>query len=146
MVPANSWKRPDILSDGFFAFSSKATQALQKIISETSADILLSTSHKATFSIEKWREIFKVRGIDVNGIDKLPENSSCKNRKEEILNWCNPSVLKLENFVVIDDDKSLNGLPNSLKSRLVLTSPLVGLTDELAFDAVNILKELHTLH
>jgi Swiss Army Knife RNA repair-like protein len=143
MVPANSWRKPEFLSDGFPVFSSRATNALQKIISETSADILLTTSHKSKFSISEWFKIFELRGIEVNKIDRLSENISYLNRKEEILNWFN-SKPDYEKFVIIDDDKSLNGLPVFLKEHLTLTSPLVGLTDELAKEAiVNLNKEEH---
>ncbi|WP_240622631.1 HAD domain-containing protein [Flavobacterium crocinum] len=140
MVPANSWKRPEFLNDGFPAFSSKATCALQRIIAETSADILLTTSHKSKYSISEWNEIFKLRGINVNDIARLSENLTHLSRKEEILNWYNIKN-NPENFVIIDDDKSLNGLTPFLKSKLVLTSPMVGLTDELASEAISILKE-----
>jgi hypothetical protein len=34
MVPAKSWKNPELLNDGFPAFSSKASNALQHLISE----------------------------------------------------------------------------------------------------------------
>ncbi|WP_218146412.1 HAD domain-containing protein [Parapedobacter indicus] len=46
MVPANSWRRPEILDDGFPAFSPNATKALQRIIDSTGARIVLTTSHK----------------------------------------------------------------------------------------------------
>lgn len=146
MVPANSWKKPEFLNDGFPAFSSRATNALKEIISETSANILLTTSHKSKYSISEWFKIFELRGIHVNKIERLSENPSFVNRKEEILNWFN-SKSDYEKFVIIDDDKSLNGLPFFLKEHLTLTSPLVGLTDELAKEAiVNLNKEeLHTI-
>ena len=35
-------------------------------------------------------------------------------------------------FVIIDDDKSLNQLPANLKSHLFLTSPLIGLDNSIA--------------
>jgi hypothetical protein len=140
MVPANSWKKPEFLNDGFPVFSSRATLALQKIISETSADILLTTSHKSKYSIPEWFKIFEMRGIHVNKIERLCENKSYLNRKEEILYWFN-SRTDHDSFVILDDDKSLNGLPLSLKENLVLTSPLVGLTDELALEAILILRK-----
>ena len=43
MVPANSWKKPEFLADGFAVFSTKSVQALNKIILETNAGILLTT-------------------------------------------------------------------------------------------------------
>jgi hypothetical protein len=42
--------------------------------------------------------------------------------------------------VIIDDDKSLNGLQPAIKSRLVLTMPLVGLNEALAEEAICILQ------
>lgn len=74
MVPATSWKRPEFLSDGFSMFSAQSVEALQKIVLETSARIILTTSHKSTYDISKWHEIFKARGLNVQSIDKLPNN------------------------------------------------------------------------
>jgi hypothetical protein len=140
MVPANSWKRPEFLNDGFPTFSHKATQALQKIISETSADIILTTSHKSTYSITEWYNIFNNRGININNINRLPGNSAFLNRNDEILNWFNYNNMP-KNFVIIDDDRSLNALPKHLKDKLILTSPLIGLTNDLAIDAISILDK-----
>lgn len=140
MVPASAWKRPEFLNDGFPVFSNRATEALQKIISETSATLLLTTSHKSNYSISEWNAIFKLRGITVTKIERLEENSLNTNRKDEILNWFSSTNSK-EKFVIIDDDKSLNALPSNLKEKLVLTSPLVGLTMDMAFDAIAILKQ-----
>jgi hypothetical protein len=114
--------------------------ALQKIISETDANILLTTSHKSKYSDRQWRKIFQMRGINANKIDQLPDNYSELNRKDEILKWHSSNPNSAENFVVIDDDKLLNDLPPDIKTNLVLTSPTVGLTDELANDAIAILN------
>lgn len=140
MVPASAWKRPEFLNDGFPAFNNRATEALEKIISETSATLLLTTSHKSNYSISEWNAIFKLRGIIVTKIERLEGNSLNTNRKDEILNWFSSTNSK-EKFVIIDDDKSLNALPSNLKEKLVLTSPLVGLTMDMAFDAIAILKQ-----
>lgn len=138
MVTGNSWKRPEILNDGFPAFSSKACNALQKIISETSADILLTTSHKSNYSIEEWKNIFNLRGIKIKNIYSLPENKTYLSRKEEIMKWVNTSN-ELPDFVIIDDDKSLNGLPEFVKNKLIQTNASIGLTIELIDEALEIL-------
>lgn len=141
MVPASSWKRPEFLNDGFPNFDPKAVKALQKIIAETNAAIVLTTSHKSKYSIFEWFKIFELREIRVKDIYCLPENSSALNRKEEILNWHDLRINQ-ESFVILDDDKSLNGMPTFLKEKLILTSPLVGLTNELALEAISILKKI----
>ena len=144
MVPAKSWKRPEFLNDGFFAFSSEATNALQKIISETSADILLTTSHKSKYTIEEWKNIFNLRGINVKNIYSLPENISFLNRKDEIMKWVNTSS-DLPEFIIIDDDKSLNSLPSIIKNKLVQTSASIGLTTNLAIETLQLIeKEIYT--
>ncbi len=140
MVPANSWKKPEFHGDGFPMFKSKAITALQKIIAETNTTILLTTSHKYSYTIQQWIEIFRLRGLNLNMIDRLGNNVSNLNRKDEILAWYLSNDHRNENFVIIDDDKSLNELPPNIKNKLVLTSSSIGLTDELANEAILILN------
>ena len=52
MVPANAWKKPNILEDGFPEFSIKAIDSLNKMISKLSAEIVLTTSHKHKYSLD----------------------------------------------------------------------------------------------
>jgi hypothetical protein len=137
MIPATSWKKPEFLEDGFPMFSRRSIEALQKIISETSADILLTTSHKSKYSIEEWKNIFSLRGLKLNKVDKLEDNANYLNRKDEIMSWVNRTI-ELPNFIIIDDDKSLNELPKFVKDNLIQTSALVGLTNELAMEALKI--------
>ncbi|QTD36499.1 hypothetical protein JL193_10095 [Polaribacter batillariae] len=134
MVPANSWRRPEILEDGFPEFSTKATRSLNRIISNSSADIVLTTSHKHKYTLNEWKNIFRRRNININKISRLPRNTKHLNRKEELIKWFNN---KRENqFLIIDDDKSLNGLPQYLKNNLIQTSGSVGLTEYLADEAI----------
>jgi len=87
MVPANSWRKPEILDDGFPAFSPNATKALHRIIDSTGARIVLTTSHKSKYSPTQWRNIFSKRGIYVNRINRLSENVAALNRKDKLLNF-----------------------------------------------------------
>jgi len=135
MVPANSWRKPAILEDGFPEFSPNAVRSLERIISHSSANIVLTTSHKHKYTLKEWETIFKRRNINVNKITRLPKNINNLNRKDELLHWFNAKHLQ-ENFIIIDDDKSLNGLPEYLKDKLIQTSGSVGLTDYLAEEAL----------
>ncbi len=128
MVPAKGWKSPELLSDGFPAFSSKASPILQGLISENTT-IILTTSHKSNYTISEWKDIFRKRGINIEKIETLEINADNLSRKDEILNWFSARDIH-ENFVIIDDDKSLHSLPPFLKGNLILISPLVGLTEE----------------
>lgn len=144
MVPAKGWKAPELLKDGFPAFSSKATRALQQII-DGGTTVILTTSHKSNYSIDEWKAIFRNRGLDINNLKTLPGNSNNLSRKEELLQWA-ASNHPGNSFIIIDDDKSLNELPAFLKDNLIQTSPLVGLTDEHVKLAEAILnRSLHTV-
>ncbi len=141
MVKGNAWKPVENLQDGFSAFIPAAVMALCKIIEATDADIVLTTSHKHRFSLDEWRDIFSRRGISIsNGssITRLEVNRNNLNRKDEILKWVK-NHSEVANFVILDDDKSLNGLPSYLKENLILTSPYIGLTDSEANHAIDLL-------
>lgn len=139
MVPGASWKVPEVLNDGFPNFSHKAISSLRKILSETSASLMLTTSHKSNYSIPQWKAIFEKRGIQAS-IKKLPDNHHSLNRKDEILHWMQTHPTD-DSFIIIDDDTSLNDLPHHLKQKLLLTSPLIGLNDSIAGEAIKRLKQ-----
>ena len=129
MAPAKSWQRPDILEDGFVDFSSKAVRVLQDVLAQNAdTTIILTTSHKSRFSLSQWKIIFERRGLNVNKLESLNDNTNFQSRKVEILNWFDSNDVQ-EDFIIIDDDKSLNDLPTFYKDRLILTSSLVGLNE-----------------
>lgn len=140
MVPSNSWKPPQFLPDGFADFSPKAVTALKRILKDTNASLVLTSSHKSRHSVRDWKKIFDIRGVHAPKLSTLPDNATRISRKEELLNWLavrSPD----QNFVIIDDDKSLNDLPPHLKNRLVLTDGAIGLTDSHAEQAIAVLNE-----
>jgi hypothetical protein len=129
MVPAKSWQRPDILEDGFVDFSSKAVRVLQDfLVQNANSTFILTTSHKSRFSLSQWKIIFERRGLNVNKLESLNDNTDFQSRKVEILNWFASNDIH-EDFIIIDDDKSLNDLPTFYKDRLIVTNSLVGLNE-----------------
>lgn len=127
LVPAKSWKSPELMDDGFPAFSNKSISVLKQVI-DKSTIIMLTTSHKYRFSIDEWKMIFLKRGIQLNNVGRLPENTTFLSRRDEIVNWFLKNELQGD-FIIIDDDKSLNDLPPDLKEKFVLTSPMIGLSE-----------------
>lgn len=115
------------MNDGFPAFSPKAVHVLQQLLNKDTT-IILTTSHKMRFSVDQWKLIFEKRGLYLEKLKSLDQNSHFRNRKEEVMNWFNLNNVK-EDFLIIDDDKSLNDLPYHLKRNLILTSPMIGLTE-----------------
>ena len=141
LVTTPSWRATEILSDGFMKFNDNAATNLQRLITETEADIVLTSTHRVNYPIETWKNIFRHRGILTNSISKLNEKLSIEtmlDRATEIKEWFDNGGHKY-NFVVIDDDVSLNGLPAVIKSKCVLTSPLIGLNEEATNNALKIL-------
>ncbi len=61
LVPANSWRKPEFMDDGFPAFNSRAVKALQHILSVTNASVMLTTSHKIKYDVSQWGKLFKER-------------------------------------------------------------------------------------
>lgn len=143
MVPAKGWKAPEFLNDGFPAFSDKATHALNNLVSNN-VTVVLTTSHKANYTIQEWKDIFKNRGISILKLKSLPENIDNLSRKEEIVSWITLNPLS-EEFIIIDDDRSLNDLPNFLKKNLIQTSPYIGLT-EAHLENIGIISSKKSLH
>ncbi len=129
MVPAKGWLKQDILEDGFPPFSKKAVQALQMLLTPQ-AEVILTTSHRFNFTADQWIQIFSNRNIQLSQIDILPACSNAKSRKDEIMNWFEHDY-KGESYLIIDDDSSVDDLPNQLKKRLIKPSPHIGLTEEL---------------
>lgn len=128
MVPATSWKSPQNLEDGIPMFTVKATNALNNLISHH-ATVILTTSHRTRFANSEWKKIFERRGLKINRLLSLEPNHDFKKRRDEILGWFNIHDVS-EDFVIIDDDTSLHGLPKDLKEHVIFTSSLVGLIPE----------------
>lgn len=118
MVPIKSWKAPSLLEDGFPEFSSNSVKVLNSKINENTK-IVLTTSHRFTYSKEEWVKIFEVRGVGIKDIEFLPYG----NRKDEILKYLTEDM----EYIIIDDDKLLNDLPQKVKEKLILTSSMLGL-------------------
>lgn len=138
MVPAKSWKSPELLDDGFPAFSIPASLALRQLIAKN-VTVMLTTSHKSNYTIQQWHSIFKKRGIEIPILRSLPENKTMLSRKDELLKWFNQNPFE-EDFLIIDDDSSLNDLPSNLKKYLIQPSPVIGLSEENLRDFDNVLS------
>lgn len=129
MVSGAGWKRPKLLKDRFPAFMPQATEALASILTRKTK-VILTTSHRDRYSVDEWKQIFKTRGLHIYYLDKLcTDNTSYSNKARDIQTWFENNTADT-NFIIIDDDTSLNSLPSELKDHLLLTSSPIGLTIE----------------
>lgn len=129
LVHGNSAKAVESDADGFYKFNDAAVLALQSICANhPSHEIILSSSHRFRYSLDEWKNIFQSRGIVINTISRVESPLDFTHtRKMEILDCISSRAFKTAEIMIIDDDKSLNGLPDELKERLILTDPYIGL-------------------
>ena len=114
-------------------FTQKSIEALRNLMTHQTR-VVLTTSHRERFTGDQWIKIFANRGIEIGSLSTLGPNPNFKKRKDEIQEWLTVHSID-EDFVIIDDDTSLHGLPKPLKEHVILTNSLIGLTAEEVADA-----------
>ncbi len=142
LVTTPGWRTTEQLEDGFLKFNDKAAKNLARIVDETKAAIVLTTTHRINYSLTEWKTLLQNRGIYPTSISKLNDITTLDgmaNRATEIKEWVDKQM-ENESFVIIDDDLSLNMLPSSIKDKCVMTKPMIGLDEEAALKALNILR------
>lgn len=127
---------------------------LAKIIDDTGADIVISSSWKS-YGLSEMEDMWdernlpgKIIGITPNTIsDELLLNVDIDSielfhiRGEEIKEWLAMHGKRISNYVIIDDMDNM--LPEQ-QSHFVNTNPTVGITEEDAEKAIAILKNPNT--
>lgn len=127
-----AWKTPQFLADGFYQFNAEAQENLKAIITQFQPEIVLTTTHRVNYTLEEWRQIFKLRGINVTKISKINEaqnSTELSKRNREIEAWVHKN--KQADFLILDDDKSLHALPLVIQDRWISIDPLMGITREI---------------
>ncbi len=141
LVTEPSWKKVETGVDGFMLFNKQSAENLAFILAETNASIVLTTTHRINFSLEEWIDIFKKRGINVYSISKVNDKQSLAempDRGTEIKEWIEMFGYD-QNYVIIDDDPSINNLPLFIKHRCAMTKSFIGINDEVKQKVLEIL-------
>ncbi|WP_397363883.1 HAD domain-containing protein [Olleya sp. R77988] len=138
LITNPSWKADRIHSDGYSEFNESCVENLNRLLTLTEFDIWLSSTRRTVKSLTEFNLIFKNRRIKKEIVGFLPEYADCKNRKEEVLKFI--TEFKASDFLIIDDDKSLNGLENGIKDSLVLTELTKGFNSEKLKEATKKIK------
>ena len=133
-----------------YAFDPVAVANLARIIEETDAVIVISSSWKF-FGVAKLREMWKIRNLPGTILDITPNTVSDEMllnanleefqlgvcRGNEIKEWLSKHKGEVSNYVIIDDFDDL--LPEQ-EDHVVLTDTLIGITKFDAEKAIAILK------
>ena len=114
LITTPAWRAVETEPDGFFKFNARATTNLAALLAATHAAVVLTTSHRLTYSLAQWTAFLIAAWVAQPGAPA--------------------------NYVVLDDDLSLHGLPLAIKNRCVITKPLLGLDADAAQRALHILR------
>ena len=134
-----------------YAFDPKAVTNLKRIVAETGADIVISSSWKC-MGLSQMEDMWedrnlpgKIIGITPNSIsDEMLLNADIDSielfhiRGEEIKEWLTKYGKQVSNYAIIDDMDNM--LPEQ-QSHFVKTNPEVGITAEDADKIITILKK-----
>ncbi|TVT42751.1 hypothetical protein FNT36_01255 [Hymenobacter setariae] len=147
LITTPHWRAVENEPDGFFKFDARATANLATILAETNAALVLTTSHRINHSLAEWAAFFQIRGLAPAAISKVNDRTTLPpagSRADEVAAWV-AAHGTLANYVVLDDDLSLHGLPPAIKSRCVITKPLLGLDADATQQALHILRSYPAL-
>ncbi|WP_416178160.1 HAD domain-containing protein [Acinetobacter sp. SEK541] len=125
-----SWKKPEFLEDKFYKFNENSLKNLIEIIDKINPEIILTTTHRVNYNLMEWKQIFELRGIHVGKISKINDAKKAidiKTRNVEIEEWFSNN--KTAEFLILDDDKSLNELTDNLKNRWIQIDSMLGITE-----------------
>lgn len=125
LITTPNWKADEIDIDGYSKFNMDCVTNLNKLLSTFELEIWLSSTRRTVKTRTEFNQIFKNRGINTSITGFLPQYDNCKTRKDEILRFIEEH--NISDFLIIDDDKSLNGLEDIHKEKLVLTELQKGL-------------------
>ena len=143
LVTTPPWRTSELEEDGFLKFNDRAATNLARIVDQTNAAIVLTTTHRVSFTVDEWWGLLRVRGIRPSSISKVNDVATLHeiaDRASEIEEWVGRYGVGV-NFVVIDDDTALNGLATPIRDRCVLTKSLIGFDEEAANHALKILTD-----
>ena len=134
-----------------YAFDPNAVANLKRIVEETGADIVISSSWKCmglTQMEDMWNERNlpgKIIGITPNSVsDELLLHADIDSmelfhiRGEEIKEWLSKHGKRVSNYAIIDDMDNM--LPEQ-QSHFVQTNPEIGITKEDSEKAIKILNK-----
>ena len=133
-----------------YAFDPRAVANLKRIVEETGADIVLSSSWKC-MGLSQVQEMWSVRKLPGKIIGITPNSGNDETlfdadtdstdrfriRGEEIKEWLTKHGKRISHYAIIDD---MDNMLSEQQSHFVQTNPEFGITEEDADNAVKILN------
>ncbi|WP_196886963.1 HAD domain-containing protein [Aureivirga sp. CE67] len=138
LITTPPWKQDEMDSDNYSRFNSKCVQNLNQLLQYHPFEIWLSSTRRTVRTLEEFNAIFAHRNIVQTIQGFVPEYPNCKSRKEEIEQFIKEN--NIENFLILDDDKSLHSLNSNFKNHLVSTELTLGFNEEKLEESLEILN------
>ena len=120
-----------------YTFDPRSVANLKKIIDETGADIVISSSWKS-FGLTELEEMWQDRGLPGFVIDVTPTPAIRNNRGDEIDAWLEECRTECQ-YVIIDDLDAYNFNEHQIP-RLLVVNPFNGLDEDTAKRAIDLLN------
>ena len=141
LITTPSWKADEVHEDGYSSFNEIAVHNLNTLLKNMSnAELWLSSSRRRTKTLDEFRLIFLNRGINFKLKGYLPGAERHNvSRYEEIRAFL--SHERMKNYLILDDDSSLENLLPEQKRNWVKTKPLLGFDGEKLDEALKILEQ-----
>lgn len=136
----NQWKPEVIAGDGYSEFNAKCIDNLNKLIEQTQAKVILTSSRRINKTVVEFQAILQRRGFSGKLAGKINEKTKLDSgaRSEEIVEWLEKNG-EPDKYVILDDDARLAQLRQPYKQHWVRTTYHRGLDEEALERALQIL-------
>jgi hypothetical protein len=138
LITTPPWRQDEMCEDNYARFKSDAVNNLNVLLNEADAELWLISGRRKRKSLEEFNIIFKARNISKELSGMVPVYFEYIPRIEEFKDFINDESIK--NFLLIDDDTSLDGLEEDLKNFWVKTHPMIGFSKEKLEEALQKIK------
>lgn len=138
LITTPPWRPDKMHDDGYSDFNMECVAHLNQLSRTVEANWWLSSTRRAGKTEEEFRTIFSNRQLNIELKGFLPIQETLTMRKTEVDQFLDK--MRPKNYLIIDDDSSLNGLENSRKQQWIRTDPLIGFNNstlELALEKAN---------
>jgi hypothetical protein len=125
LITTPSWRRDELDIDGYSKFNEEAIVNFNMLTDGLNFELWLISDRRRGKTLEQFNEIFKSRNIKKQ-IDGMIPIYGYITRYQELQNFISEN--KIENFMIIDDDNSLENLED--KKFWVKTKSLIGFGKE----------------
>jgi|GEM_PF-1309456 len=138
LITTPSWRADQIHADAYADFNEKAVNNFNRLLQEVNADIWLTSSRRKSKSLSELNEIFRNRDILKGLTGVIPFENQELNRLEEITSFL--SLNPVRNYLILDDDNSLENLSQEKKAFWVKTYLIVGFSQDKLEEALEKVK------